>query len=81
MKRPFAPFAAALVGLVITALGACASAGAGVCDPITIHVDGKCYWDQPSACDAANCNAPNKCTIVEDKPAHVECERVDQPAK
>lgn len=63
-------------------LAACASAGAGICDPITIHVNGKCYWDQPSACDAANCNAPNRCTVVEDKPARVECERVDeQPAK
>lgn len=72
-----------LLGLLLcavgasTLLGACAAA-TSVCDPVTIEVTGKCYWDQPSACDAASCNAPNKCTIDESvKPARVDCERVE----
>lgn len=62
----------------LASLAACAGSSSNVCDPVTIEVTGRCYWDQQSACDAANCNAPNKCTIDESvKPAHVECERVD----
>lgn len=70
-----------LVGLGALVLGACAGSNASLCDPITIEVQGKCYWDQQSACDAAACNKPNKCTVIEDKPAHVECERVDGASK
>lgn len=73
-----------LLGLLLCALGAsallpaCAGAGGTVCDPVTIEVTGKCYWDQQSACDAANCNSPNKCSIDESvKPARVDCERVE----
>lgn len=76
MKRSIAAVIT-LALAAVTALGACAASKPSVCDPITIEVEGKCYWDQPSACDAAQCNPPHKCTVVEDKPAHVECERAE----
>jgi hypothetical protein len=57
-------------------LGACAgSSGKSNCDPQTIVVAGRCYWEKERACDAIGCVPPDECVVLEGKPAAVECHK------
>jgi hypothetical protein len=66
-----------LVLLISFALGSssCAASAAGACDPATIVVKDKCYWEKNRACDALGCTPPDECVMHEGTPATVECKK------
>lgn len=63
-----------LVAFVVLG-SSCAASNQEACDPATIAVKDKCYWEKNRACDAAGCDANDECILHEGHPATVECKK------
>jgi hypothetical protein len=72
---------AGAVALVLAAtlapafLGCGGANGNSNCDPHTIVVNGRCFWEKDRACDAIGCLPPSECVVLEGAPAKVECHK------
>jgi len=72
--RPQRSSLAAIAGALL--LAACAGGPPkNSCDPHTITVNGRCFWEKDRACDAIGCLPPNECVVLETTPAQVECKK------
>jgi hypothetical protein len=64
-----------LAGALALLFAGCGGASNSACDPHTIVVGGKCYWEKDRACDAIGCLPPSECVELEGTPAKVECHK------
>jgi len=71
------PLCVALSLSVVAALvtSSCSGAQSKDCDPTTIVVNGKCFWDKDKACDELRCVPPDECVEVDSSPPSVECHK------
>jgi hypothetical protein len=56
-------------------LGCSGANGNSNCDPHTIVVNGRCFWEKDRACDAIGCLPPSECVVLEGSPSKVECHK------
>ena len=61
--------------LLAVVVSSCSASNQEACDPSTIAVKDKCYWEKNRACDAAGCGSPDECILHEGHPATVECKK------
>jgi hypothetical protein len=53
----------------------CGGAHPKDCDPTTIVVHGKCFFEKDRACDEIGCLPPNECVELDSSPPQVECRK------
>jgi len=61
--------------LIASVLALAACGASNNCDPATIVVGSRCFWEKSQACDAIGCLPPNECVVHEGRPASVECQK------
>ncbi len=67
-----------VLSFVVLSSWSCAAGNSSACDPDTITVNGRCFWEKNQACDAASCVPPDQCVVHETKPATVECKKAQK---
>lgn len=65
------------LAVIALALLGCGGARPKDCDPTTLVVNDKCFWDKDRACDEIGCVPPNECAEVDSSPPTVECHKRD----
>src|SRR5262249_33197929 len=66
-----------LLAFAIIALGftSCGGSPPQDCEPTTIVVHGKCFFEKDRACDEIGCLPPNQCVELDTSPPSVECRK------
>ncbi len=69
---------AALAGALalLCDVAGCGGASSSTCDPHTIVVAGKCFWEKDRACDAIGCVPPSECVELRRRAREaIECHK------